>query len=151
MLAGIFSLAILFLVKHPNLLQASVLNAGEISLIQKNKRDIAYKQSTWLLDIFFASSTKQKPITLILAHNPLMSLDWSSFSGQCDFTLLDANQETTSIILDCPAFDSEQSVLLIPFVGKPQDILIEEGYYIDGDIKQYLSIGNLSLPTEHSN
>lgn len=150
MLAGLFSLAILFLVKHPNLLQASVLNAGELSLIQKNKWDIAYKQSEWLLDIFFASSIKQIPITLILAHDTSINLDGSTFSGQCGFTILDANQETTSIILDCPEFDTEQSVLLIPFVGKTQDILLEEGYYLDGDVKQNLSIGNLSSSIEHS-
>lgn len=150
MLAGLFSLAIIFLIKNPNFLQASVLNAGELSLIQKNKRDIAYKQSEWLLDIFFAPSIQKMPITLILAHNTSIHLDGSTFSGQCEFTILDANQETTSIILDCPEFDSEQSVLLIPFVGKIQDILLEEGYYIDDTIKQNLSIGNLSLPTEHS-
>jgi hypothetical protein len=53
LLAGIFSLAILFLIKHPDLLQASVLNSSEISLIQKNKWEIAYKQNNNTLDIFY--------------------------------------------------------------------------------------------------
>lgn len=90
------------------------------------------------------------PITIVLAQNPLISLDWSTFSGQCGFTILDANQERTTITLDCPAFNSNESVLLIPFVGKIDDILIEEWYYMDKDNKTPLSIGNISTSTEHS-
>lgn len=148
--AIVFAFAILFLVKHPNLLQASVLNAGEISLIQKNKRDIAYKQSEGLLDIFFSESLHFSPVTLVLAHSPAVSFDWSTFSGQCDFTLLDANQETTTLTITCDTFDAQESILLIPFVGKTEDILLEEWYYTDDQTKHSLSIGNLTSSTNHS-
>lgn len=148
--ALIFSLAIVFLVKHPNILQASVLNVSEVTLIQQNKWDIAYKQTDWLLDIFFSSHI-QTPITIVLAHDPSIYVDWSLFSGQCAFNILDSNEETTTITIDCPSFLSHESILMIPFSGKQQDILLEEGFYGEINNKKNLSIGNLSLSKGHSN
>jgi len=78
--AGIFSLAIIFLVKHPDLLQASVLNATEISLIKNNQRDIAYKQNENLLDIFFSNSVSKFPITIVLNHSNEVLFDMQNIS-----------------------------------------------------------------------
>lgn len=147
--AGMFSLAIIFLVKHPDLLQASVLNATEISLIKNNQRDIAYKQSENLLDIFFSNSVSKFPITIVLNHSNEISFDMQNISWQCPFTIFDSNQETTVISIDCSTFDYNQSILLVPFDWKAQDVLVEEAYYIDWG-KKNLSIGNISIQTEHS-
>ncbi len=149
-IALIFSLAIIFVVKHPNILQASVLNISEVTLIQQNKWDIAYKQTDWLLDIFFSSHVKT-PITIVLAHDSSIYIDWSSFSGQCAFNILDNNKETTTITIDCPSFLTHESILMIPFSGKQQDILLEEAFYEENNNRKNLSIGNLSLSKEHSN
>jgi len=147
--AGIFSLAIIFLVKHPDLLQASVLNATEISLIKNNQRDIAYKQNENLLDIFFSNSVSKFPITIVLNHSNEVLFDMQNISWQCPFTIFDSNQETTVISIDCLTFDYNQSILLIPFNWKTQDVLVEEAYYINWN-KKNLSIGNISIQTEHS-
>lgn len=147
--AGLFSLAILFLVKNPNLFQASVLNAGEINLIQKNNRDIAYKQSTWLLDIFFSESIKNKEVNIILAHNPSVKIDWALFSWQCWFDIIANDQWSINIKLNCPDMLTDQSALIIPFDGNTQDVLMEEWYYLDWDQKVSLSIWNLSDSIQH--
>ena len=149
--AGLFSLAILFFVKNPNFFQASVLNAGEVNLIKANKRDIAYKQSTWLLDIFFSESIKDKWVTIVLTHNPLVNIDWWLFSWQCWFNIINSDLENITISLNCSNILTDQSALIIPFSGQIQDVLMEEWYYTDGGQKVGLSIWNLSEFAEHSN
>jgi len=150
-LAGIFSLAILFLIKHPDLLQASVLNSSEISLIQKNKWEIAYKQNNNTLDIFYDWSYWKKPITLILAHNDWFFLDISNISWQCNFTVIDTKIDSTKITLECFDIDKNESAIIIPFQWLPQDVLIEEAYYTSEKNKNNLSIWNISSITEHRN
>jgi len=150
LLAWVFTLAIIFLIKHPDLLQASVLNAWELSLIKENKRDIAYKQSEWIIDIFFSSLIADRKINLIFAHNPLIYLDIPNFSGQCEHKIIQSNQDNTNIEIYCTKLADDQSVLIIPFVWKSQDILIEEWYYFDNNVKKNLSIWNISESTEHS-
>ena len=151
LLAGIFSLAIIFLIKSPNLFQASVLNAGEIAFIKKNLRDIAFKQNDALLDIFFNTTISNNPVTLVFAHDKSIVLPIETLSGQCPFTVIDANQEETTITLNCTNFDSTQSVLLLPFSGNTQDILLEEAYSLVNGEKRTFSIGNLSVATQHNN
>lgn len=150
MFAGIFSLAIIFLVKHPDLLQASVLNATELSLIKANKRDIAYKQDEKILDLFFSSSISKFPVTIVLSHSPEISFDMHNISWQCPFTIFDSRQEITIISVDCPSFDYNESILILPFDGESKDVLIEEAYYTTNWKKENFSIGNISSQTEHS-
>lgn len=149
--AGIFSLAILFLIKHPNLLQASVLNIDEINTIKTNKRDIAYKNNNNLMDIFFDDTISQNPIKIILSYDPWLYLDFTSASGQCQFTVISSNKDNTLLDINCTTFLPEESILMIPFSWENNDILIEEAYYILEQSKKNLSIGNLSLSTSHSN
>lgn len=149
--AGIFSVAILFLIKHPNLLQASALNIDEIHTIKMNKRDIAYKNNNNLMDIFFDDTISQNPIKIMLSYDPSLYLDFSSASGQCEFIVVSSNNESTLLDINCNTFLPEESILIIPFSWENNDILIEEAYYLLGQSKENLSIGNLSLSDSHSN
>lgn len=151
LLAGVFSLALIFMIKHPNLLQASILNSSEISLIQKNKRDIAYKQNNNFIDVFCNWLYYDNSITLLLAHSESIFLDISNISWQCPFTIVDSNKNATKIILECWNIDKNQSIIIIPFEWLSKDILIEEAYYVKENKKNNLSIWNISLITEHSN
>ncbi len=152
MVAIVFSVGVFFLVKHPNFLQASVLNLYEIDMIKKNNRDIAYQQNQNSLDVFFnKQQVTVHPINIILARHPDLLVNPQQITSQCPFEVISNTQDFMEISIDCTDFTEQNSILTIPFSGDASYILVEEWYYTKNTTKQNLSIGNLSSLSVHGN
>jgi hypothetical protein len=80
--AGIFALALFYVSKNSDIFQASVLSIQEKEFIQKNNRDVAYKNSNNLLDIFVSSGIQDfaKIKFYIIFEPKIINIDTNNLS-----------------------------------------------------------------------
>ena len=152
---SIFLAFILFYVsKDTNIFQASVLWIQEIKTIQENQRDVAYKNTDWLLDIFISDKILSKnysslDITIVYDHETVfLNTQNISFQNQYKIT---SNQSWSITISfdDFKDIKSNESLFIIPFSWSIKDILISEAIAQTLWSKDSLSIGNINSYTEH--
>ena len=152
---SIFFAFILFYVsRDQNIFQASVLWIQDIKIIQENQRDIAYKNTDWLLDIFLSDKFLSKnysslDITIVYDYDSVyLNMQDSNFQKQYK---INSNQ-SWSISLsfdDLKDIKSQESFLIIPFSWSVKNILISEAIVKNWQSQDRVSIGNLTLYTEH--
>ncbi|MFA5748417.1 MAG: hypothetical protein WC872_04910 [Candidatus Absconditabacterales bacterium] len=152
--AGIFALALFYVSKNSDIFQASVLSIQEKEFIQKNNRDVAYKNSNNLLDIFVSSGIQDfaKIKFYIIFEPKIINIDTNNLSGQGKFQVSDhiANSLTITIS-DIQGLDNNQSVLMLPFSGENKNIILAESkLYLSNGKEKSLSIGNLQKNQTHN-
>lgn len=152
---SIFLAFILFyLSKDTNIFQASILWIQDIKIIQENQRDIAYKNTDWLLDIFLSNNLLSKnysslDITIVYDYDTV-SLNIQNISFQKQYKI--SFNQSWSITLsfdDLKDIKSQESFFIIPFSWSVKDILISEVIVKNWQLQDSLSIGNLTSYTEH--
>lgn len=152
---SIFFAFILFYVsKDTNIFQASILWIQDIKIIQENQRDIAYKNTDWLLDIFLSNNLLSKnysslDITIVYDYDTVY-LKTQNISFQKQYKI--NSSQSWSITLsfdDLKDIKSQESFFIIPFSWSVKDILLSEAIVKNWQSKDSLSIGNLTSYTEH--
>ncbi|MFZ2151196.1 MAG: hypothetical protein WAZ12_02410 [Candidatus Absconditicoccaceae bacterium] len=152
---SIFLAFILFyLSKDTNIFQASILGIQDIKIIQENQRDIAYKNTDGLLDIFLSNNLLSKnysslDITIVYDYDTVsLNIQNISFQKQYKISFNQSGSITLSFD-DLKDIKSQESFFIIPFSGSVKDILISEVIVKNGQLQDSLSIGNLTSYTEH--
>ncbi len=130
-------------------MQASVLNASEISLIKDKQRDIAYKQNVDNLDIFY--NWKEKNLTIVLFYDDSIVLKTEEIEGQCLFMIINLDQNSSNIEMTCENINQNESAIIIPFEWLAKNILLEEAFFVSNGDKNQLSVWNLTELSQHSN
>lgn len=151
-IAIVCSFALLYVIKNPSLFQASVLNLWEIETIKKNQRDLAYKTTGNVLDIFVDESLKNlSELTLSIAYDPLLNVAESWWTAQSAYEIISSIPGSLNVKLNqFSPIDTKQSLLIIPFSWTNMNILVQEAHAVltDGTSKD-LAIGNLSQQLVH--
>lgn len=152
---SIFLAFILFYVsKDTNIFQASILWIQDIKTIQENQRDVAYKNTDWLLDIFLSDKVLSKnysslDITIVYDYTTV-SLNTQSISIQKQYKINSNGSWSITFSFDnLIDIKSQESFLIIPFSWSIKDILISEAVVKNWKSQDSLSIGNLTSYTEH--
>lgn len=149
--AIVFSLALVYIIKNPSLFEASVLNLTEIETIKKNQRDLAYKTTENVVDIFVDDTfSSLSDLVVTLSFSPTVSLWLSGLSGQGAYEILSSSLESTTIKLSqLDSFDPHQSILIVPFSWNMYDVLVQEATTTVSGTVRDLSIWSLSPQTTH--
>jgi len=149
-------ISLVFLVKNPNLFEASVLNIWEISFIDENNWDIAYKTTWDVLDIFVSNSllsTKNlDKLNISIAYDPSISLSDKNIEYQTDYKIISSGDNSIDIEIWLSSWvDYKKSILIIPFSWNNSRILIQDAYGLLSDwTKQDLSVWNLTTQYLHN-
>lgn len=146
--------SIFYVIKNPDIFTASVLSLQEKSFITQKWRDIAYKNTGWLIDIFIWEQI-EPPVDIsftIIFDKDNVTIDAEQISGQGTRTFSTPDQN--SIIIHekiSQNTDKNQSIIMLPFTGENKNILLSEAVakFYDGQEKN-LSIGTLNEITSHS-
>jgi len=152
--AAIFATWIFYVVNNPNIFTASILSLQEQQFIIDKWRDIAYKTNSWYVDIFM-SENMEIPTSIdftILFDKDKISIEPQNLSGQVVSTIIHQNDNEIMIrASELQNKDNSQSILLLPFTGESENILLSEAVatLIDGKQKN-LSIGTLNEISSHS-
>ena len=152
---SIFLAFILFYVsKDTNIFQASILWIQDIKIIQEKQRDIAYKNTDWLLDVFLSNKLLSKDysfldITIVYDYDTV-SLNTQNISFQKQYKInYNQSWSLTLSFDDLKDIKSQESFFIIPFSWSVKDILISEAIVKNWQLQDSLSIGNLTSYTEH--
>lgn len=152
---SIFLAFILFYVsKDTNIFQASVLWIQDIKIIEENQRDIAYKNTDWLLDVFLSDKFLSKDyssmdITIVYDYDTV-SLITQNISFQKQYKInFNQSWSITLSFADLKDIKPQESFFIIPFSWSVKDILISEAIVKNWQLQDSLSIGNLTSYTEH--
>ncbi len=152
---SIFLAFILFYVsKDTNIFQASVLWIQEVKTIQEKQRDIAYKNTDWLLDIFLSERLLNKNysslyITIVYDYETVF-LNATNISFQKKYKISSSQSWSLTFSFDnLKDVKSQESFLIVPFSWSVKDILISEAIVQNWNIQDSLAIGNLTPYTEH--
>jgi len=148
-LALLIAVVVFAVVKNPNLFQASVLLLEDRETMQANQRDIGYKNTSGVLDVFISENVKDfTEILFSVTLDPTsVIVDFTKIDSQFPYEITDQREDGFDIRL-IPAtltgLDYDQNLFMIPFSGSNPYILLSEGNATlgNGDI-QALAIGNL--------
>ena len=152
--AAIFASAIFYISKNPEIFTASVLSLQEQSFIVDKWRDVAYKNNSWLIDIFLSSTgTTPTGIDITISYDKeSITIDPQNLSGQGNQSLSNPDENTIIIhTILSQTVDKSQSITILPFSGDMRNILLSEAVATlpDGTTKS-LAIGTLNEITNHS-
>jgi hypothetical protein len=152
---SIFLSFILFYVtKNTNIFQASILWVQDIKIIQDNQRDIAYKNTDWLLDIFLSDKLLAKDysslkITIVYDYTTV-TLNTKSISFQKQYKISSNGSWTITLSFDdLKDIKTQESFFIMPFSWSVKDILLSEAVVQNWSSQDSLSIGNLTSYTDH--
>jgi len=136
-------------VKNPDLFQASVLLLEDKETMQANQRDIGYKNTSGVLDVFISENVKDfTEILFSITLDPnSVTVDLTKIDSQLPYEIIDQSTDGFEIRLTTATLtglDYGQSLFMVPFSGSNPYILLSEGSLVlsNGDI-QALAIGNL--------
>jgi hypothetical protein len=157
-LALIIAIVAFVVVKNPELFQASVLQVQDRETMQANQRDIGYKTTSGVLDVFIAENIKNfTEITFQITLDPQnITPDFTKIESQMPYEIIDQSENGFDIRLTSATLsglDYNQSLFMIPFSGNNTHILLSEGIitFNNGDMPA-LAIGNLNEgKTTHQN
>lgn len=151
---AIIAIGVFYVVKNPGLFTASVLSLQEKAFIIEKWRDIAYKTESGYVDIFMSEkiATPAKIDFTVSFDKENITIDPQNLSGQATRTI-EHPDESNIIIHAVPnqTIDKSKSLVLLPFSGNKEDILVSEAVakLNDGTDKN-LSIGSINITTSHS-
>lgn len=152
--AAILASGIFYVVNNPNVFTASILSLQEKEFIVQQWRDIAYKTNSGYVDIFMAEKL-ETPASLdftVSFDKDTVTIDPQNLSGQGTRTF--SNPDENSIIVQSipgQTVDKSQSLILLPFTGDIEDILLSEAVAKLGDgTEKSLSIWSLNEISSHS-
>lgn len=153
--AAILASGIFYVVNNPESFTASILSLQEQEFIAEKGWDMAYKTNSGYVDIFMAE-TLDTPASIDLTvsfDKDTITIDPAVISGQWMWTF-STPDDSSIIIQSLPNEDiiKTESVIMLPFTGDIEDILLSEAVAksIDGTSKA-LSIGSLNGVVSHSN
>lgn len=143
----VFSISIAYIIRHPELLMSSVLNIQEISEVRQNHRDIAYKTTKNIFDVFLAWSwTYIGPLDIIVSHDPETIVHIDQLTGQLPYKTLESGSWFVRIsFVLTTGIVAQESLFWVPFSGDINRILLEEAQLNS----TWLSVGRLSSTTVH--
>lgn len=152
--AALVAFGIFFISKNPEFFTASVLSLQEKAFIVEKWRDIAYKTTSWYVDIFVSENEEiAKSIHFTISYDKdTITIDPQNISGQATRTV-DIPDDNSIIIqsLANESIDKNESIIMLPFTWESEDILLSEAVAIDNDGKEKnLSIGSLNEINSHS-
>lgn len=153
-LSIIFAFTLFFLSKDSTIFQASILWIQDIQKIQENQRDVAYKESDWILDIFVSDIFLQQnyssiDITILYDYQNLI-INTQDIQSPKDYTTSYNQSWLVSFsFYDLQDINSQESLLIIPFSWSMNNILISNAAASKWSEEYSLSIGNLSEYTQH--
>ena len=152
---SIFLAFILFYVsKDKNIFQASVLWLQEIKIIQEKQRDVAYKNTDWLLDMFLSERLLSKNysllyITIVYDYETIF-LNSTNISFQKQYKISSSQSWSLTFSFDnLKDIKPQESFLIVPFSWSVKDILVSEAIVQNWNLQDSLAIGNLTTYTEH--
>ncbi len=152
--AAILASGIFYVVNNPDVFTASILSLQEKEFIIEQWRDIAYKTNSGYVDIFMAEKL-ETPASIdftVSFDKDTVIIDPANLSGQGTRTF--SNPDENSIIIQSlpnPNIDKSQSLIMLPFTGDIEDILLSEAVAKFGDgTEKSLSIWSLNEITSHS-
>ena len=148
-LSLLIAVVVFVVVKNPDLFQASVLLLEDKQTMQTNQRDIGYKNTSGVLDVFMSENVKDfSDITFSVTLDPnSVSTDLTKIDSQLPYEITNQSADGFSIRLTVSGLtglDYGQSLFMVPFSGTNPYILLSEGTATlnNGDT-QALAIGNL--------
>ena len=152
--AALVAFGIFFISRNPEFFTASVLSLQEKAFIVEKWRDIAYKTTSWYVDIFVSENRETpKNIHFTISYDKdTITIDPKNISGQATRTV-DIPDDNSIIIqsLANESIDKSQSMIMLPFTGDSEDILLSEAVAIDdNDKEKNLSIGSLNAISSHT-
>lgn len=155
-LALIITIVVVIVVKNPSLFQASVLLMQDRQTMITNQRDIWYKNSSGVLDVFISEWLKNfTDISFTVTLDPQsVVVDFSKITAQLPYEISNQTQQSFDIKLTAlSGIDYHQSLFMVPFSGTNTYILLSQWNVSlqNGDF-QSLAIGNLDpYKTRHQN
>lgn len=152
--AALVAFGLFFIYKNPDFFTASVLSLQEKAFIVEKWRDIGYKTNSWYVDIFMSENLETpKSIDFTVSFDKYtVTIDSQHITGQWTRTI--NNPDDNSILIqEIPngKIDKSQSMIMLPFTGDIQDILLSETVAkLNNGQERNLSIGSLNEITSHS-
>lgn len=148
LLAPFLAWALFYLTQYAGThLTASVLDLNELQAIKDQGRDVAYKTSSWLLELFGSESAKKRStlqITLVYDEDELELFPESALQEGIELVL----QKPWLLYYQLSAYQNnalENEWFAINFSGEEKRILIWEVYAVDQDQTPVpLAVGNLN-------
>lgn len=151
--AAFVAFGVFFVSQNPGFFTASILSLQEKNFIIEKWRDIAYKTNSWYVDIFMSEKleTPESIDFTISFDKDTVSLDSLNLSGQG--TRIASSPDNGSILIhSIPSkiIDKSQSLIMLPFTGNIEDILLSEAVATTANTNQDLSIWSLNEIISHS-
>lgn len=148
-LSLLIAVVVFVVVKNPDLFQASVLLLEDRETMQANQRDIGYKNTSGVLDVFISENVQDfTEILFTVTLDPAnVTVDFTKIDSQFPYEISNQKEDGFDIRV-VPAtlsgLDYGQSLFMIPFSWSNPYILLSEGTTTlgNGDM-QALAIGNL--------
>jgi len=148
-LSLLIAVVVFVVVKNPDLFQASVLLLEDKQTMQTNQRDIWYKNTSGVLDVFISENVKDFTeilFSITLDPNSVIA-DLTKIDSQLPYKILEQSADSFTIKLTTSTLtglDYGQSLFMIPFSWDNPFILLSEGTSILNNWdSQGLAIGNL--------
>jgi len=131
-LALVMAVVIFVVVKNPELFQASVLLLEDKQTMQLNERDIGYKNTSGVLDVFISENIKDfSEITFSVSFDAnTVNVNFDTIESQLPYEITNQSNGEFSIRLtfaSLSGLDYGQSLFMIPFVADTPYILLSEG------------------------
>lgn len=136
-------------------MQASILSLQDINLINQKRRDIAYKNSTWLIDIFISQNFLNQwyeslDLNIIFEDSNLsQNIKITEFQKEYKIDILE-NKLSLSF-MDLKNIKYQESLIVISFSWSVEDALISEAFASKKWNSLALLVGNLTKIQEHKN
>lgn len=126
--AAVCALVVFYIVKNPNLFQASILSLEEKAFMNEKKRDSAYKVTSGYFEIFVAEKYKysmQSFQGIIYIDPENVELDIQNLTGQGTFQITQTAKDSLLVsISNLGDIDTSREIIGIPFSGEQTYILL---------------------------
>ncbi|MCF7835201.1 hypothetical protein K9M48_04095 [Candidatus Gracilibacteria bacterium] len=154
-LLSIFLAFSLFYVnKNETFFQASVLSTQDINFIKQKQRDIAYKNSDGIIDIFVSEdflSKNYESLNISIIFDKLQASIQDNITEYQNKYKIDLSEGRVSLYFeDLRNINHQESLIVLPFSGLISDSLISDAFATKGLENYPLSVGNLTQIQEHT-
>lgn len=140
---------------NKSLFQASILSLQDINLINQKKRDIAYKNGNWLIDIFVSQNFLNQwyeSLNLSIIFKDLnLSQNIKITEFQKEYKIDVSENKVSLSFIELKDIKYEESLIVISFSWSVEDALISEVFASKKWNSLPLFVGNLTQIQEHKN
>lgn len=152
--AAVCALVIFYIIKNPNLFQASILSLEEKAFMNEKHWDAAYKMSNNMLEVFVSESYKNSMKTYqgnIYYDPSKVEFLTEGLTGQWSYTIKQIDKESLLItVSSLNDITINEEIIWIPFSGDMKAIVLGESKAQTKKWRAALSIGNLNEFVTHS-